>query len=83
MISFDIFNVTLDIGEIWTAYSITNDFFIHPILFFSEVKDFQFLSWRQLGLTDPRLSSADYYVLYQRDSQADGVCFDPLFLLFL
>ena len=46
-----------------------NDYFIHPILFFSEVKDFQFLSWRQLGLTDPRLSSADYYVLYQREAE--------------
>ena len=48
------------------ASSVIDDFFIHPILFFSEIKDFQELSWRHLGLTDLRLSHADYYVLYYR-----------------
>ena len=55
-----------DIGEMWVASSVIDDFFIHPILFFSEIKDFQELSWRHLGLTDLRLSHADYYVLYYR-----------------
>jgi len=55
-----------DIGEMWVASSVIDDYFIHPILFFSEIKDFQELSWRHLGLTDLRLSHADYYVLYYR-----------------
>ena len=59
-----------NIGELWTAFSIIDDYFIYPILFFSEVKDFQTLSWRDLGLTDPRLSHADRYVLYQSQNEA-------------
>ena len=44
-----------EIGEIWRSATILNDRYVFPLLFFSEVKDFEAVSWRDIGLDMPQL----------------------------
>ena len=61
----------LGIGEIWSTQTTLNERYVYPLLFCSEVGDFEAASWKSLALTDPKLNNSEEYLLYSH-SKADS-----------
>ena len=83
----------LGIGEIWSTQTTLNERYVYPLLFCSEVGDFEAASWKSLALTDPKLNNSEEYLLYShsklilimnaRESKSMSVHFEETDLKFL
>ena len=59
------------IGEIWSTQTTLNERYVYPLLFCSEVGDFEAASWKSLALTDPKLNNSEEYLLYSHTSTSN------------
>lgn len=50
------------IGEIWKTQTVLNGKHVFPLIFLSDVAEVQVATWKELGLTDDRLSHANEYI---------------------
>ena len=60
----------LGIGEIWSTQTTLNERYVYPLLFCSEVGDFEAVSWKSLALTDPKLNNSEEYLLYSHSKES-------------
>ena len=58
------------IGEIWSTQTTLNERYVYPLLFCSEVGDFEAASWKSLALTDPKLNNSEEYLLYSHSKES-------------